>query len=204
MEGAAIAQTAYPQRHSLRHPPRHLRQGRRQREMDYPRLKKIAAHRCAEVTYPGCKAPARSGNDELICILRENYPGEIQHDGKTIWRSGGADGAKSPMWRDCPERFLDWRADLCGRADILNCYGAWGLEKQDAGTGVHDAGGVSALLTGLEGLSVYDDIAKARGSRYRVPITGFANGPSPPRPWSSRPKASFWAWVQKCSPSRGR
>ena len=103
---------------------------------------------------------------------------------------------KSPMWRDCLNAF--WIGGLiCVVGQIfMNCYGAWGLEKQDAGTAASmTLVALSALLTGL---SVYDDIAKHAGAGTLVPM------PSPPRPWSSRPKASFWAWAQKCSPSRGR
>ena len=41
---------------------------------------------------------------------------------------------KSPMWRDCLNAF--WIGGLiCVVGQIFtNCYGAWGLEKQDAGT----------------------------------------------------------------------
>ena len=39
---------------------------------------------------------------------------------------------KSPMWRDCLNAF--WIGGLiCVVGQIfMNCYGAWGLEKQDA------------------------------------------------------------------------
>lgn len=85
---------------------------------------------------------------------------------------------KSPMWRDCLNAF--WIGGLiCVVGQIfMNCYGAWGLEKQDAGT---DASmtlvALSALLTGL---SVYDDIAKHAGAGTLVPITGFANAIAAP------------------------
>ena len=41
---------------------------------------------------------------------------------------------KSPMWRDCLNAF--WIGGLiCVVGQIFtNCYGAWGLEKQNAGT----------------------------------------------------------------------
>lgn len=71
---------------------------------------------------------------------------------------------KSPMWRDCLNAF--WIGGLiCVVGQIFtNCYGAWGLEKQDAGTAASmTLVALSALLTGL---SVYDDIAKHAGSRY--------------------------------------
>ena len=80
---------------------------------------------------------------------------------------------KSPMWRDCLNAF--WIGGLiCVVGQIFtNCYGAWGLEKQDAGTAASmTLVALSALLTGL---SVYDDIAKHAGAGTLVPITGFAN-----------------------------
>ena len=61
---------------------------------------------------------------------------------------------------------------------FTNCYGAWGLEKQDAGTAASmTLVALSALLTGL---SVYDDIAKHAGAGTLVPITGFANAIAAP------------------------
>jgi len=83
---------------------------------------------------------------------------------------------KSPMWRDCLNAF--WIGGLiCVVGQIfMNCYGAWGLEKQDAGTAASmTLVALSALLTGL---SVYDDIAKHAGAGTLVPITGFANAPA--------------------------
>ena len=80
---------------------------------------------------------------------------------------------KSPMWRDCLNAF--WIGGLiCVVGQIfMNCYGAWGLEKQDAGTAASmTLVALSALLTGL---SLYDDIAKHAGAGTLVPITGFAN-----------------------------
>ena len=80
---------------------------------------------------------------------------------------------KSPMWRDCLNAF--WIGGLiCVVGQIFtNCYGAWGLEKQDAGPAASmTLVALSALLTGL---SVYDDIAKHAGAGTLVPITGFAN-----------------------------
>ena len=80
---------------------------------------------------------------------------------------------KSPMWRDCLNAF--WIGGLiCVVGQIFtNCYGAWGLEKQDAGTAASmTLVALSALLTGL---SMYDDIAKHAGAGTLVPITGFAN-----------------------------
>ena len=61
---------------------------------------------------------------------------------------------------------------------FMNCYGTWGLEKQDAGTAASmTLVALSALLTGL---SVYDDIAKRAGAGTLVPITGFANAIAAP------------------------
>lgn len=85
---------------------------------------------------------------------------------------------KSPMWRDCLNAF--WIGGLiCVVGQIfMNCYGAWGLEKQDAGTAAFmTLVALSALLTGL---SVYDDIAKHAGAGTLVPITGFANAIAAP------------------------
>ena len=85
---------------------------------------------------------------------------------------------KSPMWRDCLNAF--WIGGLiCVVGQIFtNCYGAWGLEKQDAGTAASMTRvALAALLTGL---SVYDDIAKHAGAGTLVPITGFANAIAAP------------------------
>ena len=85
---------------------------------------------------------------------------------------------KSPMWRDCLNAF--WIGGLiCVVGQIFtNCYGAWGLEKQDVGTAASmTLVALSALLTGL---SVYDDIAKHAGAGTLVPITGFANAIAAP------------------------
>ena len=84
----------------------------------------------------------------------------------------------SPMWRDCLNAF--WIGGLiCLVGQIfMNCYGALGLEKQDAGTAASmTLVALSALLTGL---SVYDDIAKHAGAGTLVPITGFANAIAAP------------------------
>ena len=85
---------------------------------------------------------------------------------------------KSPMWRYCLNDF--WIGGLiCVVGQIFtNCYGALGLEKQDAGTAASmTLVALSALLTGL---SVYDDIAKHAGAGTLVPITGFANAIAAP------------------------
>ena len=85
---------------------------------------------------------------------------------------------KSPMWRDCLNAF--WIGGLiCVVGQIFtNCYGAWGLEKQDAGTAASMT--LVALSAQLTGLSVYDDIAKHAGAGTLVPITGFANAIAAP------------------------
>ena len=89
---------------------------------------------------------------------------------------------KSPMWRDCLNAF--WIGGLiCVVGQIfMNCYGAWGLEKQDAGTAaaIEAAILLVALAALLTGLSVYDDIAKHAGAGTLVPITGFANAIAAP------------------------
>ena len=85
---------------------------------------------------------------------------------------------KSPIGRDCFNAF--WIGGLIcviGQV-ILNCYSAWGLDKETAGTATSmTLVAISALLTGL---SLYDDIAKHAGAGTLVPITGFANSIAAP------------------------
>ena len=85
---------------------------------------------------------------------------------------------KSPIGRDCFNAF--WIGGLIcviGQV-ILNCYSAWGLDKDAAGTATSmTLVAISALLTGL---SLYDDIAKHAGAGTLVPITGFANSIAAP------------------------
>ena len=82
------------------------------------------------------------------------------------------------MWRDCLGAFLIGGL-ICTLGQVLiNCYGNWGLAKQDAGTAASMTLVVlSAVLTGL---SLYDDIAKYAGAGTLVPITGFANSIAAP------------------------
>ena len=85
---------------------------------------------------------------------------------------------KSPIFRDCFNAF--WIGGLiCVIGQIfMNCYSAWGLEKDAAGTATSiTLVSLSALLTGL---SLYDNIAKHAGSGTLVPITGFANAIAAP------------------------
>lgn len=85
---------------------------------------------------------------------------------------------KSPMWKDCFHAF--WIGGLiCTLGQVfMNCYSAWGLEKEAAGTAASmSLVALSALLTGL---SLYDDIAKHAGAGTLVPITGFANSIAAP------------------------
>ena len=85
---------------------------------------------------------------------------------------------KSPIGRDCFNAF--WIGGLIcviGQV-ILNCYSAWGLDKEAAGTATSmTLVAISALLTGL---SLYDDIAKHAGAGTLVPITGVANSIAAP------------------------
>ena len=85
---------------------------------------------------------------------------------------------KSPIFRDCFSAF--WIGGLiCVIGQIfMNCYSAWGLEKDAAGTATSiTLVSLSALLTGL---SLYDNIAKHAGAGTLVPITGFANAIAAP------------------------
>ena len=85
---------------------------------------------------------------------------------------------KSPMWKDCIGAFVIGGL-ICTLGQVfMNCYTAWGLEKQDASTATSmTLVALSALLTGL---SLYDDIAKHAGAGTLVPITGFANSIAAP------------------------
>ena len=85
---------------------------------------------------------------------------------------------KSPIFRDCFNAF--WIGGLiCVIGQIfMNCYSAWGLEKDAAATATSiTLVTLSALLTGL---SLYDDLAKYGGAGTLVPITGFANAIAAP------------------------
>ena len=110
----------------------------------------------------------------MIVFSGESYLRREKQYGALVARMA----PKSPMWRDCLNAF--WIGGLiCVVGQIFtNCYGAWGLEKQDAGTAASmTLVALSALLTGL---SVYDDIAKHAGAGTLVPITGFANAIAAP------------------------
>ena len=85
---------------------------------------------------------------------------------------------KSPMGKDCLAAFVVGGL-ICTLGQIfINCYRAWGLEKEAAGTAASmTLVALSALLTGL---SLYDDLAKHAGAGTLVPITGFANAIAAP------------------------
>ena len=85
---------------------------------------------------------------------------------------------KSPMGKDCLLSFLVGGL-ICALGQLfINCYSAWGLDKDAAGTAASmTLVALSALLTGL---SLYDDLAKHAGAGTLVPITGFANAISAP------------------------
>ena len=80
---------------------------------------------------------------------------------------------RSPILRDCVWAFVVG-GGICTLGQLLiNCYGAWGLSEEDAGTVASmTLVALSALFTGL---SLYDDLAKYAGAGTLVPITGFAN-----------------------------
>ena len=85
---------------------------------------------------------------------------------------------RSPIVRDCFNAF--WIGGvICAIGQVfLNCYSAWGLDKDAAGTATSiTLITLSALLTGL---SLYDNIAKKAGAGTLVPITGFANAIAAP------------------------
>ena len=85
---------------------------------------------------------------------------------------------KSPIARDCLNAFLVGGL-ICVLGQVcITCYGAWGLDKEAAGTATSmTLVALSALLTGL---SLYDNIAKFAGAGTLVPITGFANAVAAP------------------------
>ena len=85
---------------------------------------------------------------------------------------------KSPMGMDCVKAFVIGGL-ICTLGQVfVNCYTAWGLEKEQASTAASmTLVALSALLTGL---SLYDDIAKHAGAGTLVPITGFANAIAAP------------------------
>lgn len=84
----------------------------------------------------------------------------------------------SPIGKNCLWAFLVG-GGICVLGQVLmNIYGYFGLEKQDASTAASmTLVALSALLTGL---SLYDDIAKRAGAGTLVPITGFANAIAAP------------------------
>ena len=85
---------------------------------------------------------------------------------------------RSPMGLDCVKAFVIGGL-ICVLGQVfINCYTAWGLEKDQASTAASmTLVALSALLTGL---SLYDDIAKHAGAGTLVPITGFANAIAAP------------------------
>ena len=85
---------------------------------------------------------------------------------------------KSPMGMDCVKAFVIGGLIYTLGQVFVNCYTAWGMEKDQASTAASmTLVALSALLTGL---SLYDDIAKHAGAGTLVPITGFANAIAAP------------------------
>ena len=85
---------------------------------------------------------------------------------------------KSPMGMDCVKAIVIGGL-ICTLGQVfVNCYTAWGLEKEQASTAASmTLVALSALLTGL---SLYDNLAKYAGAGTLVPITGFANSVAAP------------------------
>ena len=85
---------------------------------------------------------------------------------------------RSPMGMDCGKAFVIGGL-ICALGQVfINCYSAWGLEKEQASTAASmTLVVISAILTGL---SLYDNIAKFAGAGTLVPITGFANSIAAP------------------------
>ena len=79
----------------------------------------------------------------------------------------------SPVWKDVFHAF--WIGGLICTVGqlVMNGWGAWGLNQEDAGT----ATCITMIFFGalLTALSLYDNIAKHAGAGTLVPITGFAN-----------------------------
>lgn len=79
----------------------------------------------------------------------------------------------SPCWKNDLWAFLVGGLICILGQGLLNLYGTWGLEKEDAAAAVSvSLIFLAALLTGL---GYFDDIAKHAGAGTLVPITGFAN-----------------------------
>ena len=94
-------------------------------------------------------------------------------DKKAYQRYTEAHAPRSPLLKDCLHAFLVGGLICTIAQGLITLYGAWGLEKEDAGTlSSVTLVFVAALLTGL---GVFVKIAKFAGAGTLVPITGFAN-----------------------------
>jgi len=81
--------------------------------------------------------------------------------------------APSPMLKNMVWAFCVG-GEICAVGQgLINLYGSFGLDKEQAGT----AGSVTLILITalLTGLGVFDNLAKHAGAGTLVPITGFAN-----------------------------
>jgi len=81
--------------------------------------------------------------------------------------------APSPMLKNMVWAFCVGGGICAVGQGLINLYGSFGLDKEQAGT----AGSVTLILITalLTGLGVFDNLAKHAGAGTLVPITGFAN-----------------------------
>ena len=86
--------------------------------------------------------------------------------------------APSPMLKNMVWAFCVGGGICAVGQGLINLYGSFGLDKEQAGT----AGSVTLILITalLTGLGVFDNLAKHAGAGTLVPITGFANAVAAP------------------------
>lgn len=79
----------------------------------------------------------------------------------------------SPLWKNMLWAFLVGGIICTAGQGLSNLYQSWGLDKDQAGTGVSVTLIFAAAV--LTGLGWFDKLAKHAGAGTLVPITGFAN-----------------------------